>query len=226
MNVFSVRFDTKEINAILGNTVSYSYGFLDGVDMEQIEFNKMLAEYTVDALGKYIDSQARMHHDQLHHVYEWDRTGDPDARLFRFNTTVSKRVIRINGNFLPSKSISKTSNEPFVDKANIMENSIDIVIEPRNADVLAFEVDGESVFIPTSVYIANPGGDAVAGSFGRVVDDFFDNYFTNALMRPLISGLKNPRSYSRGFRSGAKGGGRSAGLSAGKSYLRSGVKAS
>lgn len=214
-----VRMDSKELNAKLNNAVSYSYGFLDGVEVEQIEFNKRLGEYTVEALGLYIDSKARLNPSSLHHVYEWGQTGSKSARLFILKSKASKRVIHIEGEFLPSKSISETSTEPFVDKANIMENSIDIVIEPRNSDVLAFEDDGEMVFTTQSIYIDNPGGDEVSGSFGMTVEEFFNGYFDNALLKPFVQRLSNPKEFYDYFPSGVKGG-RGVGVKSARKYMR------
>lgn len=222
MKLLSVKIDSKQVNKILGNSVSYSYGFLDGVDIQQIEFNKDLGEFVTEALYKYIDSKARMNPEELHHVYEWGQTGVPSARLFQFSSKSSKRVITFTGKFLKSKSVSDTSEVPFTDKANVMENSIDIVIEPKDSDLLAFQSNGETFFTTKSIYIENPGGDAVAGSFGRTVEDFFSNYLTNAFMKPFIDKLSNPVEYTRDFAAGTKNG-RSTGVKAGKKYLNTGV---
>lgn len=218
--MFPVRYDTKELNKILENSVSYSYGFLDGVDISQLEFNIKLGEFTVDALNKYIDAAARANPESLHHVYEWNETGSSSARLFKISSKASKNVIRFDGKFLKSKSVSQPNSEPFTDKAYIMENAIAIEVEPRN-NVLAFESNGETVFTTNSIYIENPGGDAVAGSFGRTVDDFFTNYFTNALLKPFIDHLKNPKEFAEYFPSGAKGGGKATGIRAGRQYISS-----
>jgi hypothetical protein len=212
--------DTRKINTVLGNTVSYSYGFLDGVDVDQILFNQKLGEYASDALGYFIDSIARSNPTTLHHVYEWGKVGMKNARLFEINAKASKRQITFSGKFLPSKSTSGTSNTPFVDKANIMENAIEVVVSPKNSKVLAFEVDGEMVFTTDSVYIANPGGDEVAGSFGRAVDSFFDSYFTSSLLKPFMKKLENPIEFANSFPLGTRSG-RSAGITAGKKYIRS-----
>lgn len=216
--MFKVKIDSKEINRILNNTVSYSYGFLDGIDMEQIVFNQQLGELIADALSKYIDAQARANPSALHHVYEWNRVGNQGARLFDIKAVASKRVITFSGKFLPSKSVSDTSSQPFVDKANIMENAIGITIEPSADGVLAFEDDGEMYFSATSVYIAHPGGDAVAGSFGRVVDEFFLSYLTNALLKTLISDLSTADEYTKFFAAGTRSGA-GPGIKAGKQYL-------
>lgn len=218
--MYTARFDSKEVNRILDNAVSYSYGFLEGIEVDQILFNQTLAEYTVEGLKLYIDSQSRINPDSLHHVYEWNQVGIPEGRLFDFNATASKRIIKINGKFLQSSSVSEQANEPFYDKANVMENSIAITIEPKSSDYLVFEDNDTTVFTTKSVYIANPGGDEVAGSFGRVVDDFFDNYFTNAFIRPLLQQLSRPTEFGKSFNAGAKKG-RGPGVSAGRAYLRS-----
>lgn len=215
-----VRIDSKQVNSILGNAVKYSYGFLDGIDMEQIAFNQRLADFTIDALNKYVDSQARMNPEALHHVYEWGQVGSPSGRLFSINGKVSKRVIHFRGKFLPSKSTSDGSDEAFTNKATIMENGIGLTIEPRDGNVLVFEDGDETVFTASAVYVAHPGGDEVAGSFGRVVEEFFDVYFTSSLLKPFIDDLAYPVEYAKSFPAGTRGG-RGVGVSAGKKYLRS-----
>jgi hypothetical protein len=220
MNVLRAKFDSKEINKILGNAISYSYGFLEGVDIDQILFNQRLGEFTVDAFGKYIDSRARVNPQAFHHIYEWNQVGQEGSRLFELKAKASKRVIHFDGKFLPSKTVSEGSSEPFKDKANIMENAIAITIEPKNSDVLVFQDQGETVFSMSAIHIANPGGDAVEGSFGRATEDFFSNYFTNALLKPFMKQLENPKQFADSFSSGTKMGS-SAGINAGRKYINS-----
>lgn len=179
-----------------------------------------LAEFIADALGKYIDSQARINPESLHHVYEWGSVGSQNSRLFYLNGVATGSLITISGQFLPSSSVSDTSSEPFTNKANIMENQIGIVISPKNSDFLVFEDEGETVFTRNSIYIENPGGDAVAGSFGRTVDFFFTQYFTNALLAPFLAELSMPIEYTKNFRAGTRGG-YGVGLRAGQRYINS-----
>lgn len=216
----SVSFDNKELNRILNNSVKYSNGFLDGVDAGQIIFMNQLGQFVADALGQYIDAQARANPDKLHHVYEWNATGSMSARLFDFDVAATKGLINITGKFLPSRSISENSSEPFVNKAYIMENQIGITISPKNSDVLVFESDGETVFTAKDIYIANPGGDAVANGFGSTVDFFFSNFFTNALLRPFMKEISNPQEFSQFFPQGTRSG-YPVGMSAGQKYITS-----
>lgn len=215
----SVTFNTMHFNKVLKNAVQYSQGFLNGVDSSTIEFNQELAIFTSNALKKYIDSQARMNPKRLHHVYEWGKTGNQESRLFDFDTATSKNNITFTGNFLPSRSISIGSSEPFTDKANVMENAIQVIIEPKNSNVLVFEDEGETVFTTRKIYIDHPGGDEVAESFGETVNDFFNNYYTNALLRPLMNKFSTATEFISSFSQGAKGG-RVIGIRAGKRYLK------
>jgi hypothetical protein len=120
---------------------------------------------------------------------------------------------------LPSKKTPSNGGEPFTDKANVMENQISFTISPKNSNVLMFEDEGETVFTTNSIFIEHPGGDAVAGSFGRTVDEFFSNYLTNALLKPLISDLQKANEFTKDFVAGSKSG-RSAGIKAGRKYLQ------
>lgn len=212
--------DTKQLNRILENTASYSFGFLQGAEINQIQFNKELADFIKEALYKYIDSHARMSPESLHHVYEWNSVGQFSDRLFEFNSQVSKRVIKFTGKFLQSKSISEGSNEPFSDKANIMENKISITIEPKASSVLVFEDDGETIFTSKTIEISNPGGDSVAGSFSSVVNSFFNNYLTAGILKGagIFGSLSYPKEYSDSFASGTKSG-KGVGIKAGKKYM-------
>ena len=219
MKLLYAKFDSRELNKILNNTVKYSYGFNDGVESEKIIFMNKLAEFVVDALYKYIDAQARGNPDALHHVYEWGSAGSPGARLYKLNSKATSSLIHIGGNFLPSSSVSDTATEPFVDKANIMENKIGIIIAPNESNYLVFDVPGKTVFTMNEIYVDNPGGDEVAGSFGRTVETFFGSYFVNALLEPFLNDLATADEYPRYFPQGTKAG-YSVGVKAGKEYLR------
>lgn len=216
--MISTSVDIKELVNILKNTTNYSKGFVSGAEMNKLEFNRILGGYTAEALKNYIDSKARMNPESLHHVYEWDSVGNLSSRLFDFNVVTKVNSINFSGKFLPSKTPSPNSDDVFSDKANIMENRIGITIEPRNSDILAFEDDGETIFVATSIYIANPGGDAVAGSFGKVVSEFFDKYFTASILQGILKDLATPEEFVQYFAQGSKSG-RSVGVKAGRKYF-------
>jgi UDP-N-acetylglucosamine enolpyruvyl transferase len=61
-----------------------------------------------------------------------------------------------------------------------MENALPLTIKPRQEEYLRFEVDGN--FVTTkSVYVANPGGTEVGGSFSEVFSMFMATMGNNAL---------------------------------------------
>jgi hypothetical protein len=216
--MIKTKINNLELLKILDNTVSYSNGFIEGIELNRTEFNKVLGGYTSEALGMYIDSKARMNPSMLHHVYEWNEVGNKNSRLFSINVDATKYSITFNGNFTSSKKPSSESGQIFVDKARVMENGISVTVKPKNSSVLAFEDDGETVFTSSSIYIAHPGGDQVAGSFGKVVEEFFDSYFNYSILRPLITKLKNPKEFSALYPQGTKAG-KSVGVRAGRKYF-------
>lgn len=219
--MINAKINATQFNEKIKNIVQYTYGFEKGIEENRKFFNLQLGRYSLEILNKYIDSRARMSPDQLHHVYEWGQTGDSGSRLFEIETSATQTNIVFYGRFLPSKSVSDTSDQPFVNKAEVMENGISIEISPKSSNVLSFEDEGETVFTTDSIYIANPGGDGVAGAFGKVVEEFFDNYYTNLVLSQsgILKKLSNPIEYSVGFAAGASGGGFPAGRAAGKKYL-------
>lgn len=224
--MFHVKFDTKQLKRVFDDTAKYSKGFVDGVELNKIKFMIELGQFVEEALNKYIDLQARINPDSLHHVYEWGQAGSPGARLFEIESIPGPNVIRFSGRFLASSSISDNATEPFVYKAETMENGIGITITPKFSDYLAFEIGGRTVFTMDSIYVAHPGGDAVAGSFGKAVDVFFSQYLTNTLLQPFLRDLATAEEYVRYFPQGAKGGGYGVGIKAGRLYLSSaGVRA-
>ena len=221
--MIKTKFDTREFIKKLMNAVAYSDGFMDGAQISRLKFNQQLGEFIKQGLNKYIDSKARMNPDALHHVYEWDQVGSPSARLFEINVVPMQTMIKFNIKFLPSSSISPTSDTPFKNKAKIMENGMDVTIEPKNSEMLVFEDGGETVFTRKEINISNPGGSEVERSFERVINDFFTNYLTVGLLKSsgILDELERPVEYKRDFARGTKGG-RSVGISAGKKYMNIG----
>lgn len=213
-----MRFDTKDLDSVLRNSINYSQGFLDGIEMSRLSYMRFLGGFIVEALEKYIDSRARTNPSRLHHVYEPGQVGLKSARLFKMSADAGKTTIRFYGKFIESSGTPNNGGDPFINRAQIMENGIGITISPKNSNVLAFDVAGETVFSASSIYIAHPGGDGVAGSFGSTVEDFFENYLTSAILEPAMSSLRNPKEFYENFSAGSRGG-RPVGVAAGRKYF-------
>lgn len=216
--MLNVKFDYKDLERTLNNSVDYSQGFLNGVQLQRVPFTKFLGGFILEAMYKYIDSRARMNPNKLHHVYEPGEVGTERGRLFTLSVMPTRRGLTFTGNFKQSVKPSENSNVPFADKASIMENGISITIEPKNSDVLAFEDDGETVFTTEAIYVAHPGGDEVAGSFGKTVEEFFSVYLNSALLAPIYKDLATAEEFAQNFAAGSRGG-RSVGVRAGRKYL-------
>ena len=142
--------------------------------------------------GQYVDAQARVKPKSLHHVYEWNKTGNPTARLFNLYLIDSEGLsFRIGRDFKISKSAVPTRNKKqkkryvFANKASVMEEGIPIVIRPRSAERLVFELDGATVFMPkgTSVTVKRPGGKAATNQFALTYGRFFGGQLVNSSIK-------------------------------------------
>ncbi len=202
-----VKFNAKDFSKTIGSVVDYSQGFIDSAKENSKKVSQGVAEMSVDAFYEYLDNLARSHPGMLHHVYEWGQTGDPFGRLAELKTIVSSRTVTVSAEFLESQTSSGDSNQPFYDKARIMEEGISVVINTVQAKALFFEVDGEEFFRVGPIYIANPGGSQTRGSFVKAFDEFYGKYFKEVFLNSInfYSNFSNPQEYKRFLKSAVKG---------------------
>ena len=203
-----VIFNNKAFSRDMKNIIDYSVGYVNGIQGGKKAFLSTLGLETVELMKEYIDSNARVNPQMLHHVYEWNQTGSPRARLFDINYTVSNIGLSFMSTFKQSTSIKNGSRVPFYNKAKIMEEGIPVTIRPVRAQALVFDVNGEDIFTKSPVEVLNPGGTEVQGSYERVFESFFSRYFTQAFLRAsgVAQYLSNPVSYKQNLRAGKKGG--------------------
>jgi hypothetical protein len=204
-----VEFDITNITNKLNNIAKYSIGFLEGVEAGKEKFLDNLGQTVLESLKNFIDSNARVNPEILHHVYEWYETGSPQARLFDLEYIVNNNsLISFSYTFSQSKSYAKGSVVPFYNKAAIMEKGSPITIKPKQNGVLSFNDNGEQVFTKKPILVQNPGGQATEQGFENTLKDFFDNYFTQSFL--ISSGIaehfKDIRTYKQNFASGSKQG--------------------
>lgn len=159
-------------------------------------FNKTLFNQIEQDFGDYVDAKARLSPRSLHHVYEWNKTGNKESRLFTLNKISSSQVgFLLNYDLLDSKSFVKSSNSKnrhvFIKKAEVMELGKTVVIRPRNSERLVFEIDGETIFMPkgASVTVTRPGGVATKNSFLAAYKHFFTSQLVSASIKR--SGFQN-----------------------------------
>jgi hypothetical protein len=214
-----MKFDSRSFQREMKNLIDYSVGFIDGVQIGKREFLNNLGPVVTEQASQFIDANARLDYDSLHHVYEWSQTGSSQSRLFDIKFTVSKLGLSFMSEFRQSVSVKNGSTVPFYDKAKIMEEGSPVTIRPRTADALRFEVGGEVVYTKKPVVVTNPGGNT-KGQFANVFDMFFGQYFSQAFLRSsgLAQYFENPQVYKKNLASGKKGG-RSVGLATGSRWV-------
>ena len=142
--------------------------------------------------GQYIDAQARTKPKSLHHVYEWNKTGNPTARLFDLYLIdtggLSFRIgrdFKLSKSAVPSKNPKQKRKYIFANKATVMEEGMPVVIRPRSAERLVFELDGATVFMPkgSSVTVKRPGGRAATNQFALAYGRFFGGQLVNSSIK-------------------------------------------
>lgn len=216
-----VKINTKALETDLANLVEYSMGYLDGIQKGKKEFLNGLGAITIQALGQYIDANARANREALHHVYEWYQEGSPSARLFDLQYTVSNLGLSIGSTFRQSSTMSRDANKPFYDKARIMELGLSVIVKPKGDNPLVFQAGGETVFTKKPITIEAPGGIETQGSYARVFDEFMLQYFKQSFLKAsgIYNYINKPVLYKKNFKAGVKGGGRSKGYQTGYRWI-------
>lgn len=152
----------------------------------QNSFNNILFKQINEDFGLYVDAKARTSPKSLHHVYEWGKSGDRSARLFKLNKISQQGLMfQINYSLLDSKSFvpseNKNRSHVFVKKASIMEQGKTVVISPRFKERLVFSIEDNIIFMPKgqSVTVTKPGGAATKNSFLSAYRYFFTGQLIN-----------------------------------------------
>lgn len=214
--MLNLTIDSTKFDKDMRNIIQYSLGFFEGVKQGTPAFLKGFGMTVIEGLKQYIDANARVNPSLLHHVYEWNETGSPNARLFDIEVLATGNQVSFFSSFRQSSSIKNGSSVPFYDKARIMEEGIPVTIVPKKR-VLVFEDGGETIFTTNPVTVRNPGGD-VAGEFERVFRSFFTNYFTQSYIESagILAYLGAPTDFLSNL---STRGGRSKGVAVGRNWI-------
>jgi hypothetical protein len=217
--MLSVVMDSKQFQKEINNIMEYSTGFVQGIEKGKSALYMQLAPKIAELASQFIDVNAKMSPELLHHIYEWQKVGSPEARLFDIDYKITGIGITFISSLKQSKSIKDGSNVPFYDKARIMEEGVAVTIRPKKANALRFEIDGQEVFTSGEVTVDNPGGQT-KGQFENVLNNFFGVYFRQSFLNSsgLLQYFKSPDVYKKNLNS-AKRGGRSLGLKTGYQWV-------
>lgn len=219
-----VKFDLKDFNKKMKNAVDYSTGYIAETKKSESKLAKKLGNSSIESFYDFLDAMASMHPEMLHHVYEWDATGNSGARLYKLTMNAGGgSTVAINSDFLPSSSISDPYSTPFVNKAEVMEMGIPVVIEQRNAQALFFTDGGQEFFRMGPIVIENPGGPAVRGSFLKFFEMFYNEYFDQVYLNSIgfYRHMSQSREFERSWATGVNGGGSGAGIRAAQRWITS-----
>jgi hypothetical protein len=206
--MITMTMDTKEFYRDLTNILQYSEGFVEGAKAGKTVFLRGLGADLAELIKNYIDSNARVNPEMLHHVYEWHQVGQPGARLFDINYVVTGGGLSFSGTLSQSSSIKNGSNVPFYNKASIMENGIPVTIKPKKGTVLRFEQNGQEYYVRGGVNVQNPGGDLVKNGLKQVFDSFFNNPMTQSFLASsgIQKYLETPFLFKSNIAKGKRGG--------------------
>jgi hypothetical protein len=211
--------DSRQFQKEINNIMQYSTGFLEGIERGKSALYVALAPKIAEMASQFVDVNARMSPELLHHIYEWEKTGSPEARLFDIDYKITGVGITFTSSLKQSSSIKNGSNVPFYNKAKIMEEGVAVTIKPKRANVLRFEVDGQEVYTSQEVHVDNPGGQT-KGQFNNVVNNFFGVYFRQSFLNSsgLLQYFKSPQVYKKNL-TAAKRGGKSLGIKTGYQWV-------
>lgn len=217
--MLKVVLDSKQFQKEINNILNYSTGFVEGIERGKMEMYASLAPMISELAAQFIDVNAKMSPELLHHIYEWEKVGSPEARLFDLDYKISNIGITFTSSLKQSTSIKRGSNVPFYNKAEIMEKGVAVTIRPKRANALRFEIDGTEIYTSREVTVDNPGGQT-KGQFENIVDKFFGVYFRQSFLNSsgLLQYFKSPQIYKKNLNS-AKRGGRALGLKTGYRWV-------
>ncbi len=220
--MIKAKFNDKDLFNDIMNVVEYARGYVEGAEKGKSKFLAELGVATIEIAKEFIDINARMDPQRLHHVYEWYLTGSPEARLYDIDYAINKNSVFFTYQFKQSQSVSRGSTTPFYNKAQVMESGMPVTIKTKTANVLAFDVNGETFFRPGPIVVDNPGG-AVAGQFEKVLDVFFNQYFRQSFLKAsgIAYNLESPAEFHKNLR---KNKGRADGIKAGYNWIVGAVK--
>jgi hypothetical protein len=218
--MIKIDIQTAEFQQQMENIMEYSTGFFEGVEKAKPEFFKNIGDIIAEGLKQFIDANARLDPERLHHVYEWYQTGSPESRLFEIEYQATKDGLSFNSTFSQSRSIQQGSKVPFYNKAEIMENGLPITIIPKANKPLVFQDGMDTVFTKAPVMVSNPGGNLVAGSYRQIFEQFFTQYFSQSFLQSsgILEHINDTKPFESGFAK-ANTGGKGLGITVGYKWF-------
>lgn len=213
------RVNSKDVEKVIRNTIEYTDGFLEEFKRQEPTILRDVMEASIDIFYEDLDQMATSSPNRFHHLYEWDQVGEPSARLVELDAQLKSKVGNIRAFFLESFSlptnrpdsfgIAPETYEPFSFKAEVMENGSGVIIQPKNFSKLKFAIGENMYYSENPIFVSNPGGNDVQGSFTAFFKMFFSKkYFVNKVLYSDLNFQKyfsKPVTYEKNYKRAAKG---------------------
>jgi hypothetical protein len=215
----SFRVNSKDVEKVIRNTIEYTDSFLTEFKKNEPQILRDVMEASIDIFYEDLDQAARSSPNKYHHIYEWEQWGEPSARLVELDGALKGKVATLQAYFLESFSLpvnrpdydgnQPNTYEPFSLKAQIMESGQGVMIAPKNKENLFFTIDKQPFYTARPIFVPNPGGDEVQGSFTAFFKMFFSKkYFIDKVLYSDLNFhryFSKPIPYEKNYRRAAKG---------------------
>jgi hypothetical protein len=146
------------------------------------KINRGAAFVIKNYFNEYMDLNARQNSRAYHHVYEFNKTGNRDSRLFKATVADTVDGAVLSFNFTQAKNPNK-QGYPFPNKAEVMESGETIIITPKRGKYLKYSLEDGRFVTSTKSIVENPGGDYVRGSFEAAFKEFTKTQGLQVLQR-------------------------------------------
>jgi hypothetical protein len=165
---------------------------MNPANKQQIE--KGAANIVSKYFESYIDAKARSAPSRLHHVYEFDRTGQSNSRLFKSEIRTTNSGATITYKFTNARNPNR-QGYPFPAKASVMESGETVTIRPTKKQYLTYRLDDGRFVKSTQSVVTQPGGD-VAGNFASEWQEF-----TSTKVKTVLKQLRYFERINSAYRS-------------------------
>lgn len=154
--------------------------YLNPINKEKI--NRGAAFIIKNYFSEYLDARARQNPYAYHHVYEFDKTGDKDSRLFKAKVTSNANGAMVSFNFIEAKEPNR-EGYAFPLKAEVMEKGDPIIITAKRGKYLKYTLENGQFITTTESFVRNPGGTQAQGSFEKTFNTFMNTQGTQVLKK-------------------------------------------
>jgi hypothetical protein len=175
---------STNMTTVVTSALNYElFVFAEGTDSEasrEVLYRDVVKTLEFN-LGGYVDRKAVNYPAKLHHVYEWERIGEPDARLWAMVPRSDGKRLTVGYTFLPSKTyvpikqdLQPGTKHIYGDKAAMMELGKPVFVRPLPGNrYIRFIPKSGGIVFSKGVYIRNSGGYQVNQGFQGTFFSYF-----------------------------------------------------